>query len=174
MPSATPAPQLVDNAPHCRLDDVEAARQRTLRFSGGIPFADGDNVLNTQFRQWERGTVTIPVLASHVRHIVSMSAHKQMRRVHAARVITCVTDTHSWRNRTVMEFPRDAVSVDASLAASITNLGLARAGVCSGPQPAPVSPYHSFPEAFCQRPSPVYNAWHNDIIPEGGGSRTKL
>jgi hypothetical protein len=52
-----------------------------------------------------------PPLHRHVPHVVSVSAEKQMRRVHAAPVVAGVTNKEAVRDWAVGSFKRDPVRV---------------------------------------------------------------
>ena len=73
-----------------------------------------------------RARFAVPALLHHVLHVVGGRPQKEVSRVYAGRVIAFVADVQAGRNRAVMDFPRNTVSM--LWAAAVLNIAVSLVG----------------------------------------------
>ena len=96
---------------------------------------------------WRSGTT----LGEHVVDVVGLRSQEQMVGSDASFVVAVVEDVHAHGNRTVVEFPRNAMSRDrAAVYATAADRGVTGAGR-SGPFPTGVRFADVRPESLVQR-----------------------
>jgi hypothetical protein len=93
----------------------------------------------------------VAFLVAHISYIISTSTEKEMIRVAARRIIALVKNTHSTRNRSIVQFVTESVCL--VLLHTIVQLPVARRCFSALPFPARifVANYAMTPEFICQR-----------------------
>lgn len=95
---------------------------------------------------------TRAALSIHVPRIIKGRAQEQMTRPHTTTIIALVADQRSFRDRTKVHLPRNAVSLQHPTAAtSPTDLSVSASSYRGGPFPAPRTSPDMVPETLLKR-----------------------
>ena len=125
-----------NDAGDVRLRHAELAGERHLGFTGGVPGADGGDLIGRQLRPVVRfaGHRPTATLRDHVGDVIGLGAEKEVSRIAARRVIATVKHLHAIGDGAVGQFPSTAMGKARSVSAAYQR-AIAIRGAGSGPLP---------------------------------------
>lgn len=137
-----------------RASHVVATRDGGVRLPGRSAGADITYGLPRQLA----GDDMTATLGAHVSEVVLEGPKEQMGRVYAWPIVAMVTDVHPGRDRSEVEFPREAVGVHVTPPVPPDSKASVATGSPSGPEPAALT-------LLDLRPETGDLVYHKEILP---------